>query len=137
MRPETGRVLLDLGRVEIAAEVVLNGATVGTLWKPPFDIDVTDQIVEGSNRLEVRVTNLWANRLIGNEALKDTSGYTRGAGAKMPKWFVNNEPAPEGPRSTFTTYDFYTKDRKLMPSGLLGPVILKQEKRHPEVITTN
>ncbi|MDF7823431.1 glycosyl hydrolase [Pontiellaceae bacterium B12227] len=122
---EGKRVYLDLGRVEIAAEVVLNGAAVGTLWKPPFVIDVTDQVVEGNNKLEVCVTNLWANRLIGDEALKDTSGYSKNK--PMPDWFVNNEPMPEGPRSTFTTYNFYTNNRKLMPTGLLGPVELKQE----------
>ena len=123
------RVYLDLGRVEIAAEVFLNGKNAGTLWKPPFAIDVTDYVVEGKNKLEIRVTNLWANRLIGDEKLKDTSGYSKNK--PMPEWFVNNEPMPEGPRSTFTTYNFYSKNRKLMPSGLLGPVVLKQEKTLP------
>ena len=123
---EGKRVYLDLGRVEIAAEVILNGQNAGILWKPPFVIDVTDQVVEGNNKLEIRVTNLWANRLIGDEALKDTSGYN--PKKKMPEWFVNNEPMPEGPRSTFTTFNFYTKDKKLQSSGLLGPVVLKQEK---------
>lgn len=131
---EGKRVYLDLGRVEIAAEVVLNGEAVGTLWKPPFVIDVTDQLIAGSNELEVRVTNLWANRLIGDEALKDTSGYQGGPKGKMPEWFVNNEPMPAGPRSTFTTYNFYTKKRELRPSGLLGPVMLKQEQRQPIVV---
>ena len=124
---EGQRVYLDLGRVEIAAEIILNGNNVGILWKPPFVIDVTDQLVEGSNQLEVRVTNLWSNRLIGDEALKDTSGYARGPEAKMPEWYVNNEPMPDGPRSTFTTFNFYRKDKELLPSGLLGPVQLKQE----------
>ena len=124
---EGQRVYLDLGRVEIAAEIILNGNNVGILWKPPFVIDVTDQLVEGSNQLEVRVTNLWSNRLIGDEALKDTSGYARGLEAKMPEWYVNNEPMPNGPRSTFTTFNFYRKDKELLPSGLLGPVQLKQE----------
>jgi len=122
------RIYLDLGRVEIAAEVILNGQNAGILWKPPFVIDVTDQVVEGKNKLEVRVTNLWANRLIGDETLKDTSGYAIEPDEKMPQWYVNNEPMPEGPRSTFTTFNFYTKDKELQPSGLLGPVMLKQEK---------
>lgn len=45
----------------------------------------------------------------------------------MPDWYINNEPLPEGPRSTFTTHNFYSRDHTLLPSGLLGPVILTQE----------
>jgi len=126
---EGKRAYLDLGQVEIAAEVLLNGQNVGILWKPPFVIDVTDQVVAGNNQLEVRVTNLWSNRLIGDESLKDTSGYVRDADKNMPEWYVNNEPMPEGPRSTFTTANFYSRDRTLLPSGLLGPVRLVQENR--------
>jgi len=126
------RVFLDLGTVNIAAEVIINGENAGVLWKPPYTIDVTDQVKAGKNRIEIRVTNLWANRLIGDESLEDTSGYeyrkyvTEGP---MPRWYVNNEPMPEGPRSTFTTANFYRKDRTLLPSGLLGPVRLVQENR--------
>lgn len=121
------RVHLDLGNVSIAAEVILNGQNVGILWKPPFVIDVSDSVVAGTNELEIKVTNQWTNRLIGDQGLKDTSGYYRGnkPGRKMPDWYVNNKPMPEGPRSTFTTWNFYDKDRKLLPAGMLGPVLLK------------
>jgi hypothetical protein len=120
------RILLDLGRVEIAAEVIVNGENAGILWKPPFQIDVTEQIRAGSNDLEIRVTNLWANRLIGDQKLKDTSGYSKDK--PMPDWFIQNEPMPKGPRSTFTTVNFYSKDHTLLPSGLLGPVQIIQSK---------
>lgn len=123
------RIVLDLGRVEIAAEVIINGENAGILWKPPFRIDITDQLRSGTNDIEIRVTNLWANRLIGDEKLKDTSGYAKNK--PMPDWFIKNEQMPKGPRSTFTTYNFYSKDRKLIPSGLLGPVVLKQETIQP------
>ncbi|MEY2878809.1 MAG: hypothetical protein RLZZ15_1189, partial [Verrucomicrobiota bacterium] len=120
------RVLLDLGRVEIAAEVKLNGHDLGVLWKPPFELDVTAAIRRGENQLEIRVTNLWTNRLIGDEAPPRTDGY-RMRDAKMPAWYVNNEPMPAGRRSTFTTYNFHEQDRTLLPSGLLGPVTISQE----------
>ncbi|MFC1766048.1 glycosyl hydrolase [Planctomycetota bacterium] len=119
------RFYLDLGQVEIAAEVTINGKAVGALWKPPFVIDVTDAIKPGKNALEIKVTNLWTNRLIGDQSLEKTDGYR--LRAKMPDWYVNNEPMPEGPRSTFCTYNFYDKDRTLLPSGLLGPVRFVQE----------
>ena len=120
---EGHRAWLDLGEVCIAAEVFVNGQPVRTLWKPPFRVDVTDALRVGANTLELRVTNLWTNRLIGDAALPDESGYTFGPQETMPSWFSRNEPPP-GPRRTFTTYDFHRTARELQPSGLIGPVRL-------------
>lgn len=94
------RVVLDLGAVKELAEVKLNGKPLGVLWRPPFRVDVTDQARAGANRLEVKVTNLWPNRLIGDAA------------------------KPEAQRLTWTTYQPYKADSPLLPSGLLGPVRL-------------
>ena len=58
---------LDLGRVDVIAEAILNGHNLGILWKPPFRADITGVIHTGANDLEVRVVNLWPNRLIGDE----------------------------------------------------------------------
>ena len=64
----TDRTLqLDLGRVKEIAEVRLNGQDLGILWKSPFRVDITRAAKAGDNELEVRVTNLWPNRLIGDE----------------------------------------------------------------------
>ena len=55
-------VILDLGTVGLTAEVWLNGQKVGTrLWEP-FEIEVTDQLQAGSNRLKIAVTNADASR---------------------------------------------------------------------------
>ncbi|NJL19009.1 MAG: hypothetical protein HC901_01490 [Bdellovibrionaceae bacterium] len=51
------RVLLDLGRVEVMAQVTLNGKLCGMLWMPPYTLDVTDDLKPGSNTLEVKVTS--------------------------------------------------------------------------------
>ena len=58
---------MDLGQVHEIAEVRLNGQNLGILWKEPFRIDITKAARPGDNELEVRVTNLWPNRLIGDE----------------------------------------------------------------------
>ncbi len=50
------------------AEVKLNDRDLGILWKPPFCVEVTDT-PRWANELEVRVVNLWPNRLIGDEQL--------------------------------------------------------------------
>jgi hypothetical protein len=103
---------------------VLSSRDRGATWLKLAEL--TDQVHPGENALEIRVTNLWTNRLIGDEALPRTDGY-RMRDAKMPAWYLNNEPMPAGPRSTFTTYNFYEQNRTLLPSGLLGPVTLSQE----------
>ena len=62
------RILLDLGVVRDVAEVSLNGKTLGVLWKPPFRLDVTEALKPGANHLEIKVTNEWTNRLIGDRS---------------------------------------------------------------------
>ncbi|MEI6644439.1 MAG: glycosyl hydrolase [bacterium] len=123
------KIELDLGRVEVIAEVWLNGKSLGTLWKPPFRMDVTDVIQSGTNALEVKVTNLWPNRLIGDEQYPDdctTNGtwITRGIPA-WPEWLQKGLPRPEPRRLTFTTFKHWKKDDALLPSGLIGPVVIR------------
>lgn len=60
------RILLQLGDVKNLAEVFVNGQKVVTLWKQPFTADITSAVKAGENTLEIRVTNLWPNRLIGD-----------------------------------------------------------------------
>jgi alpha-L-rhamnosidase len=93
-----GKMVLSLGEVKDFAEVVWNGKSQGVLWKPPFEVDLPGLAGTGKNQLEVRITNLWPNRLIGDARL------------------------PEAQRLTWTTDTQYTKDSPLIPSGLLGPV---------------
>lgn len=51
------RVVLDLGNVEIMAQVTLNGKTCDTLWMPPYALDVTDALKKGQNKVAVRITS--------------------------------------------------------------------------------
>ncbi|MBS9461857.1 discoidin domain-containing protein [Flagellimonas sp. 389] len=120
-------VTLDLGTVHIAAEVIINGKKVAVSWMPPFQLDVTDFVHLGNNTLEIQLTNLWSNRLIGDERYPPNDGgyqlgQHRATSLTMPEWYTNNEPRPPGKRTTFTTAPFYKKDDPLVPSGLIGPV---------------
>src|SRR5262249_20167407 len=127
--------MLDLGDVQVMASVKLNGRDMGLLWKPPFRIDVTHGLKAGENELEVSVTNLWVNRLIGDAAYpplaKKGPATTRWTGgiAAIPEWLLKGEPKPETKRKTFATYDFYKASDPLLPSGLIGPVKLEFGKR--------
>lgn len=98
--PETGERVLDLGAVHHMARVFLNGVDLGLAWKAPYRLPVTDALREGVNELEIRVTDSWANRLIGD---------------------ARKAPAD---RLTYTSWTFYTADDEPIPSGLVGPVRL-------------
>lgn len=119
------RYILDLGRVEVMAEVMLNGQYLGTLWKIPYRLDITKAIKPGKNRLLLRITNLWVNRMIGDEHLpEDSERNPDGTLRSWPKWLLEGKRSPTG-RFTFTTWRLWHRDDPLQPSGLLGPVRLQ------------
>lgn len=119
------RVYLDLGRVKNLARVIVNGRDLGVLWKPPFALDVTSVLKPGKNRLEIRVTNLWPNRLVGDEQLPDDCPWEGDHLAAWPDWLVKGQPRPSSGRITFTTRKQWQKGDPLFESGLLGPVTLR------------
>jgi len=91
---------LDLGDVKNLAAVIVNGKSLGIVWKKPFRVNITSALKQGDNKLEVKVTNLWVNRLIGD----------------AQPGVIN--------KITYTTMPFYQANSKLQPSGLLGPVTI-------------
>jgi len=60
---------IDLGNVRDVAEVMINGTSAGIVWKPPYETDITGLLKKGSNKLEIKVTNQWTNRLAGDQKL--------------------------------------------------------------------
>lgn len=132
MAKRSDAIMLDLGQVEVAARVLINGKDVGTAWTAPYRIDITDAVKPGSNSVEITIANLWVNRLVGDAALPDTSGYKpegRVPEKKMVDWYAKNQPPPPGPRRTFTTQQFYRANDPLLSSGLIGPVKLEFMKQ--------
>ncbi len=124
-RLSSGRELwLDLGAVKNFAEVFLNGQNLGVLWKPPFRVNLTAAAKPGVNKLAIKVTNLWPNRLIGDEQLPDDREWSGKHLKAWPQWLLDGKPSPTG-RLTFTTWHHWTKDSPLLESGLLGPVTLR------------
>ncbi|MBX2925519.1 MAG: glycoside hydrolase family 2 [Chitinophagaceae bacterium] len=97
------KVILDLGNVLELATVRINGHTLPVVWTPPFTADITAFVKPGNNLLEVEVTNLWPNRLIGD--------------GKLP---------PEQRRTETNVMKFNSPDAEklLRASGLLGPVTI-------------
>ena len=149
LSPRDRRIVLDLGNVKDFAEVKVNGREYPPIWRPPFKVDITDSLggstsvsaTDGTKRvppvldIEIKITNRWPNRLIGDEILyADDCEWTskRDSWTKMidcgiktiPQWVKDGKQSPTG-RHTFTTWKHWTKKDKLLPSGLLGPVSLE------------
>ena len=130
-RLSAGRELwLDLGEVKNFAEVFFNGQSLGVLWKPPFRINLTAAAKPGANKLEIKVTNLWPNRLIGDEQLPPDCEWNGLKLKAWPQWLLDGKPSPTG-RLTFTTWHHWTKGDALLESGLLGPVTLSSAVKVP------
>jgi hypothetical protein len=100
-------IWLDLGEVHEVAAVRINGRSAAILWKAPYSLRADPLLHPGENTIEVDVTNLWPNRLIGDAQ------------------------SPNGKHYTWTNIRKYTKDSPLLPSGLLGPVVLHTVYRLP------
>jgi hypothetical protein len=123
------RLFLDLGTVRNIASVKLNGQDLGVVWCAPWHVDVTAALKPGANALEIRVANLWPNRLIGDEQEAPDAEYAKGGNlARWPEWLLKGEPRPSKGRFTFTTWKHFEKNSPLLPSGLLGPVTLRAER---------
>lgn len=125
LRQPGRRVFLDLGDVQVIARVHVNGQDLGVWWHAPFSQDITEVLAMGENRLEVEVTNLWPNRMIGDEYLpEDSPRNADGTLKQWPDWVWAGKPSPTG-RHTFTTWRLWKKSDPLLESGLLGPVRLR------------
>jgi len=97
--------LLDLGTLREVAEATLNGRHLGIIWKEPFQADVSGLLIPGRNVLEVKVTNLWNNRLMGDLLDPGHKPYAR--------------------------TNMVLKVRDLVPAGLFGPVTIRRAVRRP------
>jgi hypothetical protein len=102
-----GDFWLNLRRVYEVGEVSIDGHGLGTAWTFPFRVKVpAERLNKGSHMLEIKVTNVWNNRLVGDQLLPEKERITR----------TNMRGA-------------HTKDSPLIPSGLIGPVALQPLKQ--------
>jgi hypothetical protein len=107
---EDSRYYLQLGSVKDVgiAEVKINGTDKGILWTSPFRIEITDELQEGENSLEIKVVNSWYNRVAGDQTYPDKKTYTS-TNIDLKHDF-RGRPIEEIP---------------LEPCGLLGPVLIQ------------
>ena len=93
--PKAGEFVLDLGRVDMIADVSLNGAPAGVLWARPYRLTLKGKA--GRNTLRIAVTGTWFNRLAYDASRPE---------AERKTWTI------AGPKA----------DSPLRESGLMGPV---------------
>ncbi len=91
---------LDLGQVDMIADVKVNGKQAGILWAPPYTLYIGDMVKAGENVLSIDVTSTWYNRL----------AYDANQPEEKRKTWTIAGPAANSP---------------LHNSGLTGPVNIK------------
>jgi hypothetical protein len=91
--------ILDLGVVHDLAEVIANGKSLGVVWTPPFQVDITPALRSGTNALEIRVVNTWHNWRVANK-FSPLEHKWNSQGVKEP-----------------------------LPAGLVGPVTLRTSEK--------
>jgi hypothetical protein len=108
---------LSLGAAHHIANVKLNGKELGIIWTAPRSIDISSACRLGENVLEIEVTNCWANRLIGDAGLPPEKRLTRTNLYLIPERKTEER--------TYKLYQGFSAKDSLIPSGLLGPVLIE------------
>ena len=114
------RLFLELGDLAEIAEVTLNGKRLGLAWLPPYRIEISGKVHAGTNQLEIRVANLWANRLNGDSLRPEKDRFTR---SNLDR--IQTDPTSDSSYGRVPggkTRPVYDKIPPLMKSGLFGPV---------------
>jgi hypothetical protein len=106
--------ILDLGRVEESAEVLLNGKRIDTLIGPVYTVIIPSVLLKTDNLLQVIVTNGMANRIADMD--KQGIAWKKFYNTNFPSRLPQNR----GADGIFTAASWEPK-----VSGLLGPVTLQ------------
>jgi hypothetical protein len=114
------RLFLQLGDLAEIAEVTVNGKDMGVVWLPPYRVEISGAVRSGSNRLEIRVANLWANRLNADSLRPESDRFTRSNLDRIQTDPTSDSSYGRIPRGK--TRPVYTEIPPLMRSGLFGPV---------------
>lgn len=122
------RLWLCFHEIHDTAEISVNGTPAGILWTAPWHLEIGTLLYPGTNTLEIKVSNRWVNRLIGDEQFPqeyenrlsetDGQGYVRITGP-------DTEPfRTSGRRRAASTWRHYNAGSSLQPSGLIGDIAI-------------
>jgi hypothetical protein len=113
---KTNAWLLELGDVHESARVFLNGKELSTLISPPFQVIIDNSLLKNINTLEIKVSNLMANRIadLDRRDVNWKKFYNTNFAARLP------ENRKDG---LFNASKWPAKE-----SGLMGPVKIQAIK---------
>jgi hypothetical protein len=66
-----------------AATVFVNGRRAGSVWAPPYRVDLTDLLRDGANEIRIDVYNTAINRLAEGGHLPDTAALVERYGQRF------------------------------------------------------
>ena len=114
---------LSLGHVPTGlAHVFVNGVDCGVAWCAPWEVDISSAVRPGANDIEIRYTNNWYNRLVGDCFLPENERVTC---STLRYWrHARKNAADKDPSHRRTRYSGPSADDPLQPSGILGPVTI-------------
>ena len=125
--PQPSQVLLDLGEVHDIANVWINHTFIGTLWEPPFCVDITDALTTSNLNLRIEVVNCWPNRMIGDAIARANGAAETKVEGKWPRWVLENRRDSGTGVYTWSNWgEAFRPDETLLKAGLLGPVTLRR-----------
>ena len=79
-----------------AAVILVNGQRAGSLWHPPYELDITSLVKPGSNKIEVQVANTAINERSG-DSIPDYRLLWERYGRRFEPQDMNNlRPLPSG-----------------------------------------
>ena len=115
---------LSIGMLKTGvAHVFVNGKDCGVVWCAPWEVDVSAALRKGENEIEIRYTNNWYNRLVGDCFLEPENRVTR---STLRYWKASRKDAKDNDRShRRTRYSGPSADDPLQPAGIIGPVVIK------------
>lgn len=108
---EGRRAYLQFTKLGEVGEITLNGRPAGSLWKPPYTLEITDLLLPGDNELQIRVANTWANRCLYDATLPESERLTWSNTMR----FLYPEPGKE-------IHAHLVWRQGPIPSGVIGPV---------------
>ena len=126
---QSHELILSLGCVPTGlAHVFVNAVDCGIVWCPPWMVNVSAAVRDGDNKIEIRYTNNWYNRLVGDCFLPEGERVTH---STLRYWRHSRKDVKDTDRShRHTRYSGPSADDPLQQSGILGPVQLLMCSKH-------
>jgi len=108
---KTAAYQITFENIGVIATVFVNEKEAGVLWTKPYKLNISNLLIEGKNKLEIRVTNVWRNKIVDKLYKIDPEN----------KIEMLEYPSIDGSGTWLGPYG-----AQLVPSGLWGDVKIRK-----------